>query len=169
MSELAEAPVAAPLLAEGMVVQPEWIDSNGHMNIAYYMMVFDDAFGQVYRDFGYREDELTTWNASNFVAEMHITYQRELHAGDPLRVTTQLLGFNEKRCNFIQHLYHAGEGFLAATNEWLIAYVDMTTRRSAVMPALQQQRLARVLAAHRHLPVPSEAGRAIRLSPRSPA
>lgn len=168
MNELAQTPVAAPLVAEGITVRPEWIDSNGHMNIAWYVAAFDQALDRIYPELGFRPEELAAGNSSNFVAEMHITYKRELREGDPLRITTQLLGFDEKRCHFIQCMYHAADGYLAATDEWLFVHVDMETRRSTVMQPALQARLADVLAAHRHLPVPSEVGRSISLAPRRP-
>jgi len=166
MNELARAPVAAPFVAEGLTVLPEWIDYNGHMNIARYVAAFDRALEDAYAELGFLRREMEAWNSSNFAAEMHLTYQRELRAGDPLRITTQLLGFDDRRWHLIQCLYHAAEGFLAATNEWLLAYVDMSTRRSATMPPALQGRLARVLEAHRRLPVPPEVGRAIALARR---
>src|SRR3546814_10081859 len=52
---------------------------------------------------------------STFAGDIHLTYRRELREGDPLRVTSKLLGFDEKRLRFFQHMYHAEEGFLAAT------------------------------------------------------
>ena len=89
-----EPNLGAPLDVHRATVLPEWIDWNGHMNVAYYVLVFDhatDAFldylgmGQAYRD---------EQNCSAFVVETHVNYQRELVAGDPMRITTQLLGFD---------------------------------------------------------------------------
>src|SRR3546814_18001587 len=72
---------------------------------------------------------------STFAGDIHLTYRRELREGDPLRVTSQLLGFDEKRLRFFQHMYHAEEGFLAATMESLGLSVDLARRRVAPFPA----------------------------------
>src|SRR3546814_458237 len=102
---------------------------------------------------------------STFAGDIHLTYRRELREGDPLRVTSQLLGFDEKRLRFFQHMYHAEEGFLAATMESLGLYVDLARRRVAPFPAAIRERLAAVFAADRDLPLPPEAGRTIAKPP----
>lgn len=160
--------IQAPFVSTGIEVLPEWIDHNGHMNIAYYVVAFDQAVDQVFHQFGFVPEVMRKANASSFTSELHITYQRELMQGDPLRVTTQLLGFDPKRLHFIQCMYHATEGYLAATMEWLLLYVDMTVRRVAVMPESLQRHLARVLEAHRALPIPPEVGRKISLDAKRP-
>src|SRR3546814_12716097 len=92
-------------------------------------------------------------NASSFTSELHITYQRELMEGDPIRVTTQLLGFDAKRCHFVQCMYHAGDGYLASTLEWLLLYIDMTARRVTVMPEdLQRHQIGRASCRERGCP-----------------
>lgn len=162
------AKIQAPFVSTGLEVLPEWIDFNGHMNIAYYVAAFDRAFDQVYREFGFEPEMMRRHNASNFTSELHITYQRELMQGDPIRVTTQLLGFDAKRLHFVQCMYHAREGYLAATLEWLLLHIDMTARRVAAMPEALQRRLAQVLEAHRAVPVPPEVGRKIALDAKRP-
>jgi acyl-CoA thioester hydrolase len=166
MDDSAATAIEAPFVADRIAVRPEWIDSNGHMNVAYYVRAFDLAFDAIYERLGLGSETLKAVGASTFAAEMHITYQREVLEGDPLRITTQLLGFDAKRAHYIQCMYHAREGYLAATNEWLILYIDMTRRRVGTMPEALQQRMARVLDAHAGLPLPPEAGRRISLSNR---
>ena len=162
------ATIPAPFESVGIEVRPEWIDSNGHMNIAYYVAAFDRAFDQVYDQFGFTRAMMRARNASSFTSELHVTYQRELMLSDSIRVTTQLLGFDAKRCHFVQLMYHASEGYLAATLEWLLLYIDMTQRRVTVMPDELQRHLARVVAAHQALPLPPEVGRRISLDAKRP-
>ena len=106
---------------------------------------------------------------STFAVESHITYAREVAEGDPLRITTQLLAFDEKRLHFFHAMYHADEGYLAATNEWLNLYVDLNTRRVAAMPQDVQDRLAEIETAHRALGWPKQAGHVIRVGARQGA
>lgn len=160
-------PIEAPFLVEGLTVLPAWIDSNGHFNIAYYLHCFDLAFDRVYERFGFEHGMIQKHGASTFAAEMHLSFRRELFEGAKLRITTQLVDFDAKRCHFIQAMYHADEGYLAATVEWLILYIDMAQRKVGSMPARLQAYLARVLEAHRAVPLPGPVGRGIAITKRA--
>ena len=163
MDESAAAAIDAPFVADGIAVLPEWIDFNGHMNVAYYVRAFDIALDKVYARVGFDPARMKAANASTFTGEMHITYQRELKLGDSVRVTTQVLGFDAKRVHLVQCMYHARDGYLAATDEWLLLYIDMTRRRVGEMPDDLRRHLTRVRDAHAALSVPPEVGRAIAL------
>ncbi len=102
-------------------------------------------------------------NCSTFALEAHMTYDRELMAGDPMRFETQLLDHDAKRLHYMHAMYHAEEGYLASTNELISLHVDMTQRRSLPMPRSVIERLDQVAAAHRVLPRPPQAGRVISL------
>lgn len=143
------------------VVLPEWIDYNGHLNLAFYMVAFDHAtdlfFDYVGLDRAYRQEQ----DCSTFAAEAHLLYQREVGERDSLRITTQLIAFDEKRLRFFHRMYHARDGYQAATSENLSLHVDMKRRKVAPMPDEILQRLAAVKTAHDCLGPPGEAGRAI--------
>lgn len=144
-------------------VAREWTDYNGHLNVAYYHMAFDRATDRLLEHLGLGEDFARRGEGSMFALEDHLTYQRELREGDPFRIDFQLLGFDEKRVHYFLRMFHVEKGFLAATCEHLSIFVDMRTRRSAPMPESVRDRLSKLFEAHRLLPVPEEAGRAIRL------
>jgi acyl-CoA thioester hydrolase len=162
-------PIEAPFQVEGLKVLPAWIDSNGHFNIAYYLHCFDLAFDRVFERFGFEHGMIAKQQASTFAAEMHLSFKRELFEGAPLRITSQLVDFDAKRCHFIQAMYHAQEGYLAATVEWLLLYIDMTQRKVTTMPASLQAHLGRVLEAHRAVPLPGPIGRGIAIPKRTAA
>jgi acyl-CoA thioester hydrolase len=128
-------------VAEG-VVKPEWIDVNGHMNVAYYVLAFDLAV-----------------DAS---VESHITYQQELMEGDPYIVTAQILAYDDKRIHQFQRLYHAEKYFLAATGEWMNLHVDLETRRVSVWPESVLARLAEYSAGQTGQAYPDEAGKTMK-------
>jgi acyl-CoA thioester hydrolase len=157
--------IAAPFDVYRDVVRPEWIDHNGHMNMGYYVVVFDfatDAFlAWLGLDAGHRQ----THGVTTFCLEAHVTYHREVREGDPLRFTSLLLAHDAKRVHYIHEMYHATEGYLAATNELMSLHVSLTTRRGAPMAAGVLERLARVQAAHDGRPRPPQAGRRIGLTP----
>jgi len=97
------------------IVKPEWIDANGHMNVAYYVLAFDLAVDALWESFGITAEYVEKSYGSTFAVETHITYQRELMQGDPFFVTAQILAYDDKRIHQFQRLYHAEQEFLAAT------------------------------------------------------
>ena len=159
-----EPAFAAPFVSSVMRVEPAWIDYNGHLNMAYYNVLFDRAVDEVYELLGLGLDYLQTSRHSTFTAEVHVRYLRELHAGDPVRVTFQLLGYDEKRLHYFEALHHAEENWLSATSENMALHVDMEARKTAAFPPQIVARLARMKAAHGKLPIPDGAGRRIAMS-----
>lgn len=155
----------APFDRHRAVVLSEWIDYNGHMNVAFYLLAFDHATDAFFDHLGLDAAHREATGGSTFAGDIHLTYQREVHEGDPLRITTQLLAFDDKRLRFFHRMYHAKEGFLSATMEGLALYVDLNRRRVSHFPPTIRERLAEVFAAHRDLPMPPEAGRVIAKPP----
>lgn len=151
------APFECPLAR----VEEAWIDYNGHMNMAFYNLVFDRALDAAYDALGICEGYLDASGCSHFTLEAHVCYVREVHLGDPLRITWRLLDWDHKRLHFFEEMHHAEEGWLAATSEQLAIHVDMDARRSAPFSPELQQRFAAVMARHGALPVPERAGRRI--------
>ena len=116
-------------------VQPEWVDGNGHMNLAFFVLVFDrgtDAWldlaglGAAYRS--------ATQN-SVFAVEAHTVYRDEVRLGAPLRVRTRLAAADGKRL----HLLHEmdSEGRELALQEVLFLHVDLQTRRAVPLPEIR--------------------------------
>ena len=149
---------ARPLLTHTGTVLPEWIDYNGHMNLSYYVLLFDFATEAFLEQLGLTPAFRARQDASTFSAEIHVHYLRELRLGDPVRITTQLLDHDARRIHYFHRMYHRTRGFLAATNELLSLYVDMQARRVVEMPPAMQRRVAALGRAHEHLPGPEQAG-----------
>jgi acyl-CoA thioester hydrolase len=160
------AELAAPFDRYRDVVRPEWIDHNEHMNMGYYLVVFDFATDEFLRSVGLDEAHRAARDVTTFCVEAHVTYHREVRVADPLRFTTVLLGHDAKRLHYIHAMYHATEGYLAATNELMSLHVSRATRRAAAMADEVLARLARVQRAHDALPRPPQAGRSIGLANR---
>lgn len=153
--------IEAPFDQHRDIVRPEWIDYNGHMNVAYYMLAFDNATDTFYNALGVGADYKEGGHFSTFTLEAHITYDHEVMQGDPLRITTQLLDFDAKRIHYFHQMYHAEAGYIASTNELISIHIDMRIRRSAPMPDPLLERLAAMRDAHAALPKPPQAGRII--------
>jgi acyl-CoA thioester hydrolase len=161
MLERPETAVPAPFVSSVMRVEPGWIDYNGHLNMAYYNVLFDRAVDEVYELLGIGLAYVEVSRHSTFTAEVHVRYLRELNAGDPVRVTFQLLGYDAKRLHYFEELHHAEENWLSATSENMALHVDMDARKTAAFPPDIAARLERMKAAHATLPIPNGAGRRI--------
>lgn len=154
--------ISAPFTSSVMEVEPQWIDHNGHMNMAYYNVLFDRCADEVYPLMGFGLDYIKTCRHTTFTAEFHICYVRELHVGAKVRSTFQLIDHDEKRFHTYQELWHE-DGWLAATGEALGLHIDMSGPRVAPMPEDIRSKLAAMQAAHDALPRPERVGRAIAL------
>jgi len=151
----------APFVSSVMRVEPQWIDYNGHLNMAYYNVLFDRAVDETYELVGVGTDYVAERQHSVFTAEVHVRYLRELHAGDPVRVTFQLLDYDTKRLHYFEQLFHAEDGWVSATSENLSLHVDMASKKSTPFPREVADRLAEMKASHALLPLPEAAGRRI--------
>jgi len=164
---LPELDLSAPFDRHRAVVKPEWIDGNGHMNVGYYVVAFDHASDTLCEQLGVSWEYTRRGLGMIFIAEAHVTYDRELLANAPFRVTSQMLGHDEKRLHLFHQMYHAEEGYLSATNELMILHVDFTTRRVSPWPLVTQARMATMAETHKKLPWPAKAGRTIGLQKKS--
>jgi acyl-CoA thioester hydrolase len=152
-----------------MPVEPAWIDYNGHLNMAWYHVLFDRAVDEAFGFVGLGPDYVEERNASFFTAEIHTLYKRELALSDRVRVTLQLIDFDEKRLHFYQEMRHAEEGWVAATCENLCLHIDLATRKVTPFPGDILGNLAIMKAAHVRLARPAALGRRLGLPPREEA
>jgi acyl-CoA thioester hydrolase len=128
------------------VVKPEWIDYNGHMNMGYYAVAFDElATDRYFDDLGIGMAHKQQVNNSTFTLGANIDYLQEVVEGEPLRITTQLVDFDHKRLHYYHCMYNDDKGYLAATNECLTMYVDIATRRSTTFSEELLARFAKEL------------------------
>lgn len=143
-------------------VLAEWIDYNGHMNVGYYLLPFENASGAFCRHLDISKAYRERTDHAVFAAETHLTFEREVKLGDRLRFSTQLLDWSPKWINLIHFMHNVDAGYLAASNQLLLVHVNLETRRAVPMPDAQQAGLAAMMAEHAALPLPAQAGRAIR-------
>lgn len=153
--------IPAPLQLHEETVLREWIDYNGHMNVAFYVLAFDHATDAMLEYLRLTHDYKIRANTTTFVADMNVTYHREVKEGDPLRFTTRLLDCDAKRIHFWHEMYHGTENYLAATNELLSLHIDLTDRRVGPMTAEVADWVREVCDAHSHLEMPAGVGRLI--------
>ena len=146
------------------VVRPEWMDINGHMNVAFYVLAFDKAVDDLLARVGVTDDYIRESGGTTFAVESHVTWRQELTEGQRYRIESQVLAYDEKRVHQFQRMYHAGEGYLAATAEWMNLHVDLATRRVSAWPDFVLAALKELTAAQPPSPMPKEAGKRMRIA-----
>ena len=130
------------------VVKEEWVDLNGHMNMAHYVSAFDDGSCPLFDYLGLGWGYTARGQGSIFVGSSSIDYKNELFRGDSLRMETVLLDFDERRVHVFQKMYHERKGYLAAEAEFLFLHVSLETRKITDIPLCSMSKLAEVSQAH---------------------
>ncbi|HWK46030.1 MAG TPA: thioesterase family protein [Stellaceae bacterium] len=153
----------APFERHAEAIQPGWIDYNGHMNVAYYVLVFDHGTDALCDALDLGAGYVARTDRSLFIAEAHITYEREVRLGDTVRIVSRVLGADHKRIHLFHEMFHAEGGWRAASTELMALHVDLTLRRTAPFDDAQRDLLAAVVASHRALPLPAGIGRRINM------
>lgn len=154
--------IGFPVIHEATVL-PAWIDYNGHMNLAYYVVVFDQATDALYDRLGIWLPYRQATGNSCFTVETHTIYEQEVKLGDRVRVHTHLLGADAKRLHYFHEMFHVGEGYRAAVQELMALHVDLSVRRTTPFPPDRQTVIDAALARCDVLPRPKEAGRRINM------
>src|SRR5450755_1060097 len=153
----------ALFLSSVMQIEPAWIDYNGHLNMAYYNVMFDRAIDELWLQLGIGSGYMKARNGSTFTAECHVRYLREIHLGDPVQVSILLVGADEKRLHTFEELRHASEGWLSATSENMTIHIDMTARKTAPFPPDIRARIEAVAHAHAAILRPEGIGRRVEM------
>lgn len=163
MSDTTDNLDSALIQAKELVVRPEWIDANNHLNVAYYVRIFSSGIIALLERIGLPESDIETRRTSTFAAELNVSYKREVRLGETVRVATQLIGFDSKRIHYYHWMFQTKDGYLAATSEGLSLHVSLDTRRVCPFEEDSLLRLANLAAAQSHLPLPDNLGRRIGL------
>ncbi|MBB2970343.1 thioesterase family protein [Mesorhizobium sp. RMAD-H1] len=143
-----------------IAIEKEWIDYNGHLNMAYYNVIFDRGGDEFLAALGFGPSYAADRRLTIYTAEVHICYVRELHLGDTVTVTSRLIDFDEKRLHSYNEILHK-DGWLAATAEVLSLHVDMSGPKVSPFPADILPKLEFHREAHSRLPMPPRVGRSI--------
>lgn len=144
-------------------IQPEWVDYNGHLRDAFYLLIFSYASDALMDQLGLDEAGRGRTGHTLYTLECHLNYLAEVRLGAEVEVRTQLLAHDRKRLHIHHGLYYPGGAQLLAASEQMLMNIDSAAGRSA---PFDEQVLARVLAlaeAQRGLPRPVHVGRLIAL------
>ena len=108
----------------------DWIDYNNHMNVSYYLLIFDKFGADILNDtFKMGEHSAKTTNKSTMIVESHITYNQELQLNDEVDINCVYFDHDKKRLQYKMEMIHKEKKFLASTIEVLALYVDLNSRK----------------------------------------
>tara|TARA_B100001123_G_C15197221_1_gene981827 strand:+ start:612 stop:1079 length:468 start_codon:yes stop_codon:yes gene_type:complete len=110
-------------------VKSEWADYNGHMNLAFYIHLFDTAWETLLEKFNIGEDSAINQKRTTFAVESHTTYDKELKVGDEIDMNLLFIDYDKKRIVYKLEMKHKLEQYLASTTEVCSLYVDLGARK----------------------------------------
>ena len=151
------AEVPAPLELYEAQVEPDWVDYNDHMTEAAFLVAFGWASDKLFRYIGIDEAYRRAGH-SFYTVETHLNYLREAALGEPIRVSTQVLGADAKRLHIFHSMRRGSSDELLCTTEQMLVHVDTAAGRSAPVRPGPAAALSAVAEAHARLSVPPQAG-----------
>ena len=111
------------------IIKKEWTDYNNHMNVAYYVLVFDESWELMLQKFKMGENSAKTTQMSTMAVESHITYNNEVKEGDEVEIILTYFDHDKKRLNYKMEMIEKSTKKLSATIEFLSLYVDLSKRK----------------------------------------
>ena len=107
----------------------EYTDYNNHLNVAYYVRIFDIAADVMLDNFNMGGESAKKDKKTTFVAEMHTIYNQEVKLGEEVETHVTYIDHDKKRIHYRLSMFHKEKKYLAATNEVLSLYVDLSQRK----------------------------------------
>ena len=156
---------AKPFIGKLQTVESQWTDYNGHLNMAYYAVLFDRAADEMFSSLGLGPDYVKQTNNSFFTLETHTSYANELKAGEHVRIEQQVIGSDAKRVHYVQQMFRGETTYLACVLEVMVSHVDLTSHRTSAFPHDVRVSIEALAATHKALPLPPQVGHKIGLPP----
>ena len=111
------------------IIKKEWTDYNNHMNMAYYVLVFDQVWEVMLEKFKMGENSAKTTNMSTMVVETYTTYNNEVKEGDEVEINLTFFDHDKKRLHYKMEMIEKSSQKLSATLEMLSLYIDLNKRK----------------------------------------
>jgi len=109
----------------------EWTDYNGHMNLAFYILVFDKGAEKILSKFKMGEQSAKTTKKSTMAVESHTTYNNEVKENEEVNIYLSYFNHDKKRLHYKLEMYEKSKNILSATTEVLSLYIDLNIRKVA--------------------------------------
>jgi acyl-CoA thioester hydrolase len=158
----------SPIISAPYAIESQWIDYNGHFNMAYYNVLFDKDSDVALAYVGLGPAYVEKTGNSYFTLEAHVSYLRELKVTDQVRIATQILDFDSKRLHYVQTMHHATNDWISCVTEIIVMHVNLTSKKSSPFPADVLEKIAIAHKAHTSLTVPLQVGHRIGIPRKTP-
>ena len=132
-------------------IPEDYIDLMGHMNIHYYVKIFNQAALNFFVSFGLNKEYLEKNQSAAFALEQHLRYLKEVREGDLVHVYSRALARSDKAVHYMLFMVHEKEKSLAATSEMVSVYIDKNTRRTTLFPEDILEKIDSILIEHNGL------------------
>ena len=107
----------------------DWTDYNNHMNLSFYILVFDKAAEKILSEFNMGEEAAIKTKRSTMVVETHTTYNNEVKEDDNVDVYLTYCDHDKKRLHYRLEMYEKSKNILSATTEVLALYINLDLRK----------------------------------------
>ncbi|WDG81712.1 thioesterase family protein [Pseudomonas chlororaphis] len=144
---------------------PDWVDYNGHLRDAFYLLIFSYATDALMDQLGMDSNHREASGNSLFTLELHLNYLHEVKLETEVEVRTRIIGHDRKRLHLYHSLHKVGDDLELAGNEQMLLHVDLAGPRSAPFSEPVLNRLRAIAAEQADLPAPAWIGRVIALPP----
>ena len=145
-------------------VQQDWVDYNGHLRDAYYLLIFSYATDALMERIGLDADARGQSGHSLFTLEAHINYLHEVKLDTDVWVQTQIIGFDNKRLHLYHSLHREGFDQALAASEQMLLHVDLAGPKSAPFGSRSVELLEDLQRGQQDLPAGEYVGRTLRLA-----
>ena len=112
-----------------VTVKSEWTDYNKHLNMAYYVLIFDQAWEILLEKFGMGETSAKTTGMSTMVVETNTTYNNEVGENKEVEIILTYFDHDKKRLHLKMEMISQKTNNLSASMEWISLYIDLSKRR----------------------------------------
>ena len=144
-------------------VQKDWVDYNGHLRDAFYLLLFSYATDSLMERIGLNEEDREASGHSLFTLECHLNFLQEVKLGQTVEVRTQIIAHDQKRVHLYHALYEPQGSTALAASEQMLLHVDMAGPKSAPFSQLSLVQLAEIVQQQEGMPVPEYVGRVMGL------
>lgn len=133
------------------VIPPEYRDHMDHMNVRWYMVLYDEAGDEMYKLYGQTMEYYREYGTGGFDLEHHIRYLAEVRIGDTVSIRARLLARTAKRLHYMMFMVNETRGVVASTFECVNSHADLKQRRTAPYPDFIAAQIDTLIAQHSQL------------------
>ena len=159
-----DGPYSTPIILPEQEVLNEWLDYNGHMNVAYYTLAFDKSLDIFLEDLlGIGESHAYENNQGPFVVQAHYHYLNEMRLNEKFHVRLFVVDCDKNKMHLCMEIYSLFQEKVIAVVEQVLINVNLKLRKSEPYPPWAFEKLIKLKNTHKNASLPSAFGKSIGL------